>query len=45
VKIALRKQYLDLHRPMDGVLLEKDGRKELRKQKEPLPQIFKNIME
>jgi len=41
VKIAERKQSLVPVRAMGEVLLEKDGVKELRKQKEPFLQIFK----
>jgi len=44
VRIALRKLVLGLHKPMDVVLLEKDGRKEHRKQKELLNPIFRCIM-
>jgi hypothetical protein len=41
VTIVERKQFLVLAKDMDVVLLEKDGVKELRKQKEHFLQIFK----
>jgi len=44
VKIVLRKQPLDQAKPTGVVLLEKGGRKELKKQKEHLPRIFRNGM-